>query len=239
MYTIYGRYISNKQIEHFNNSSISNLIKKVKIMKNNQHYRFGDVIYNRGDYWKDSIDYILENMSDTILGRYFHSKKNIYELESNDLICDKFNNVIKEYINKSSLILPEDYELVIHIRAGDVADTNCFLLKDYQYIIKSYINKYDIKKCTFCTAFHYGNYIERNLWIYSDKNLEKNKTKLYNLFQKLTEQFKISFDVKSSINIDDDFIYMLKAKYFVSDKGGFSTLIKNIRTYNGLSSDQY
>ena len=32
---------------------------------------------------------------------------------------------------------------------------------------------------------------------------------------------------------------MLKAKHFVSDKGGFSTLIKNIRTYNGLSNDLY
>tara|TARA_A100001015_G_scaffold267094_1_gene316849 strand:+ start:1799 stop:2518 length:720 start_codon:yes stop_codon:yes gene_type:complete len=239
MYTIYGRYILNKDIEYFDNSFETNLIKKIKIMKNNKHYRFGDVIFNRGYYWKDSIDYIIENMPDTILGKYLHSKKNIYKLESNHLICEKFNNVINEHINKNKIILPKEYELVIHLRAGDVVDINWFLQKDYHHIIRSYINKYNINKCTFCTAFHYGNYIERNLWIYSNENLERNKSKLHNLFEKLTNEFNILFDVKSSLNIDDDFIYMLKADHFVSDKGGFSILIKNIRTYNGLRSDQY
>tara|TARA_B100000886_G_scaffold104946_1_gene69957 strand:+ start:5345 stop:6115 length:771 start_codon:yes stop_codon:yes gene_type:complete len=239
MYTIYGRYIINKKIEYFDNIFTLNLINKIKIMKNNKHYRYGDVIFNKGFYWKDSIDFILENMPDSILGKYLQNKRNIYERESNDIICEKFNNVIKEHIKKNYIILPKDNELVIHLRVGDVVVKDWFLEKNYQYIIKNYINKYGINKCTFCTAFHYGNYIERNLWIYSDESHEKNKTKLYNLFKELTEQFKISFDVKSSPNIDDDFIYMLKAKHFVSDKGGFSTLIKNIRTYNGLSNDLY
>ena len=165
MYTIYGRYIINKKIEYFDNNTPLNLINKIKIMKNNKHYRYGDVIFNKGFYWKDSIDFILENMPDSILGKYLQNKRNIYERESNDIICEKFNNLIKEHINKSYIILPEDNELVIHLRVGDVVVKDWFLEKNYQYIIKNYINKYGINKCTFCTAFHYGNYIERNLWI--------------------------------------------------------------------------
>jgi hypothetical protein len=38
--------------------------------------------------------------------------------------------------------------------------------------------------------------------------------------------------VKSSTNIDEDFVYMVKAKYFVNDHGGFSKLITELNLYD-------
>ena len=39
----------------------------------------------------------------------------------------------------------------------------------------------------------------------------------------------IYIDFISSKNPDDDFIYMVKSKYFIKDNGGFSDLISQLR----------
>ena len=41
----------------------------------------------------------------------------------------------------------------------------------------------------------------------------------------------IYFDIKSSKNPDDDLIFMAKAKFFVSDARGFSSLVAEIQNY--------
>ena len=40
-----------------------------------------------------------------------------------------------------------------------------FLKKNYKKIIESYVEKYNNYKVTFCTAYHYGNYTEKNGFI--------------------------------------------------------------------------
>ena len=132
--------------------------------------------------------------------------------------------------------LPKNNELVIHLRTGDVIELNWYLEKDYIQIIQKYINQHKIKKVTFCTAFHYGNNVTQGLWIYTDEKHTQNINKLNTFFTKILEQFKdiefdVKFDVKSSTNIDDDFIYMVMSKYFVKDNGGFSHLIKELNSY--------
>ena len=61
---------------------------------------------------------------------------------------------------------------------GDVVFHKWFLEKNYKNIIEKYIKNYNIIKVTFCSAFHYGNYTERNLWIYDDDKHQKNIIKL-------------------------------------------------------------
>ena len=89
----------------------------------------------------------------------------------------------------------------------------------------------NIDKITFCTAFHYGNFVEKKLWIYSDEKHNLNLNKLSALFLNLTSKFPhIQFNIQSSKNIDFDFIYMVKSTYFIGDQGGFSELINILRS---------
>jgi hypothetical protein len=88
---------------------------------------------------------------------------------------------------------------------------------------------YNISTVTFCTAFHYGNF-GRNM--YTDDKHNNNIQKLTELFTKIINAFNksnIIINIKSSKNIDEDFIYMVKSHYFEKDFLGFSNLINDIR----------
>jgi len=206
------------------------LIDKIVLMKSNKYYRFGDVTYQCGHYWKESIQFILnhpETFKNTILYKYLHnlpSKKHDY--------CDRYIRIISNYVNqnKTNISLPLDFELVIHIRAGDVVVHDWFLNKNYKKIIQNHVQKYKIRKCTFCIAFHYGDFTEKNLWIFNDKKHNENITKIRKLLGDLMSQFpNLVFDVYSNKNVDHDFVYMIYSNYLVVDKGYFGKLIYDIR----------
>lgn len=218
-----------KQFNYFFKISTNNLINKIKIIKDNKHYRLGDVIYHKGGFWKNSTMNLLkdESFNNTILKNY------ILKCESNNLtkqMNPNFREVLKEIIDikieEKKIELPHENELVIHLRMGDVIVVNGFNRKKYENYIHNYIKKHNIKKCTFCIVFQF---VERNKWSYTDEKLEKNKIKVQRILSKLINKFNIYFDIKSSNDIDEDFIYMIKSKYFVSDNGGFSRLINDLR----------
>ena len=137
-------------------------------------------------------------------------------------------NIVKKKIREKKYILPVNNELVIHLRLGDVVNHDNFLKKNYKKIIESYVEKYNISKVTFCTAYHYGNYTEKNMWIYDDDKHQKNILKLTEKLNNVMEIPNIYVNFISSNNPDNDFIYMVNAKYFVEDFGGFSKLISDV-----------
>ena len=214
------------------------LINKIVLLKEHnsvkRHYRFADVINHTGYYWEESTKFILnENYyTNSILRIYIESciDNNLIQINPNKLKL--LNDIIKKKITTEHYILPTNDELVIHLRTGDVVEWDWFLKKDYITIIQQYIDNYNIKKVTFCTAFHYGNNITQGLWIYNHEKHNINITKLNILFTSILNYFKnIQIDVKSSTNIDEDFVYMVMSKYFVKDNGGFSQLIEDIINY--------
>ena len=208
---------------------LNNLIHKIKLLNDNQHYRFGDVIYHKGDYWRESTSYILNNAiyDGSILKEYILKSPNN---NMNDFNVNYKQDIISIIDNYKCDTLPDKNELVIHLRTGDVVNTPLFLKKQYYNIVKWYVINKKIKKCSFCTAFHYGNCIEKNKWIFNDDKHKKNIKMLKQLLYILLTNFKyITFDIKSSNNIDEDMCYMYKARYFEPDFGGFSKLIYQLR----------
>ncbi len=204
------------------------LLKEENSIK--RHYRFGDVINHRGYYWEESTRFILNqnHLKGTILRDYIERCP-----DNNKTIHPEKIKLLYTIIQEKNKILPTEDELVIHLRTGDVIQYDWFLKKDYKKIIQDYIDAYQIKRVTFCTAFHYGNNITQKLFLYTDAKHEKNKVKLNELFEKLISHFKdIQFDVKSSTNIDEDFMYMCMARHFVKDEGGFSDLVNLINKYH-------
>jgi len=213
------------------------LVQDIVLLKSNKHYRFGDVIFKKGYYWKKSRDYIVNNdqFNNSILQTYLNSisdksDKSWNTNESSNIVYKNLNTIINNYIlNEPTIQLPLPNELVIHLRTGDWAYTPNFLNYDYTDLINKYIKTYNITKCTFCTAFHYGDYSEKNLWIYNEEIHNINVNKLTELFTKVLDSCNITLNIQSNINPDLDFIYILKADHFIGRDGGFSKIISILR----------
>lgn len=207
------------------------LIHKIQLLKSNQHYRFGDVIFHFGYYWKESTKFILEHndFKNSILRNYIEKCSDNNLGSKNSEYVKLLSDIAQVKIKEKKYTLPEDDELVIHLRLGDVVVHNWFLKKNYRNIIENYITKYNITKVTLCCAFHYGNFTEKNLWIYSDEKHQKNILLLSKVLINIMEIPNIYIDIISSKNPDDDFIYMVNSKYFVKDVGGFSNIISQVQ----------
>ena len=67
------------------------------------------------------------------------------------------------------------------------------------------------------------------MWIYDDDKHKKNISKLSEKLNSIRKIPNIYIDFISSNNPDDDFIYMVSSKYFVTVHGGFSKLITDVR----------
>ena len=93
------------------------LVNQVKTIKENSDYRLGDILYQRGNRWKHSLQNVKnkKNYKNTILQKYL--RNNINDgLNYNLLLkCIKnFNNNLFTKIKK-----PKDKEIVMHLRLGD------------------------------------------------------------------------------------------------------------------------
>ena len=230
-----------------NSLQVSILINKIVLLKEHnsadtkRHYRFSDVINHFGNYWKESTEFILKqkHLNGTILRTYIErcSDNNLIQVNPNKIRL--LYEIIQEKIINNNYDLPEPDELVIHMRTGDVVECDWFLEKDYVKIIQNRIDRNNnIKKVTFCTAFHYGNNVTQGLWIYTDAKNDENIKKLTDIFTRVLAHFKhLQFDIKSSTNIDSDFVYMSMANHFVKDNGGFSNLIEKIISYKKQRSN--
>lgn len=225
--TITPKYLINKIV----------MLKKDNSSDGRRHYRVSDIVHQLGLYWKESIEFILNQdlYKGSILREYIESCHYNNLREKNMIYLSVLTKIINEKI-KEGFELPRNDELVIHLRLGDACEFKWFLQKDYCKIIKEYIDKFNIKKVTFCTAFHYGNYTKENMFIYTNKKHQLNILKLTELFIKIIKSFNIIIDIKSSINVDEDIIYMVKARYLVEDNRGFSKLIKALNLYPNNSN---
>lgn len=211
-----------------------NLISKIVLLVEEnsfggkRHYRFCDVVKHLGYYWHESTKFIMNQVKfkGSILVNYIERcpDNNLEYVNQNYL--QLLSEIVYNKLKDNCFKLPTENELVIHLRIGDIMGS-----KEYLPIISNYIKNNSINKITFCTAFHYGNNITQELYIFSDEQHNKNIRRLQNLFIKLLKNINIPIDIQSSANIDEDFIYMVMSKHFICDIGGFSKLISEMRNY--------
>ena len=217
------------------------LIKKIILLKQNEHYRFGDIVFHNGwkpnyNQWYISQKHILENIefNNTILKEYIEKNNNNKHVPLHEKIAIIFSEIIKKKILEKEFLIPKDDELVIHLRTGDMVIYDSFLKKPYIELIQEYKNKFNINKVSFVTCFHYGNNQVNNkiFFQFNNEKHKKNIEKLKELFLNVLEKFPfLNINVMSSKDIDRDFLYMCKAKHFIEDRGGISSLIKIINTH--------
>ena len=222
-----------------NNISILELESKIKILKGNEIYRYGDVL----NYVTKICDEIKnkECFSNTILNKWLslgkiNSKKDRI-IKLFDVMCEyaKLHNIPKENENV----------VIIHIRAGDdYMNRGLGSKKIVQKIYSDLENekkKKKIEKIIIVTALHYGVakdsklYKQKNhRYHYSDLNKQNNFLKL----KEFIESIDIPVEIYSSTNIDNDFCYLCLAQRIITSGGGFSKLVSDLNSLKNKHINQ-
>jgi len=210
-------------------NKLNEMIGKIKTIKSNPHYRFGDIVFLKVGRYEDSMKEIMESeeYDDTILKNYL-VKNNGNKPVNLQLFIDE----AEKAIIRKGYDVPEKDELVVHVRAGDYIDTGRFLKGDYNLFINEVLKKNkDIKKIKIVACFAYQEYKEKGWYLYSEGKNKNNKKVLKKLFLKFMFDFSdYEFDVVSNEDSDQDLCYMFKSKYFVHDSySKLSFLIKQLR----------
>ena len=216
-----------------------NLINNIKILKHNSDYRVSDVIYKLGERWEHSGNMILKNekYNETILQEYLKII-GIYDNFNLNILLE----IIKKYNSNNNLPIPQDNEIVIHLRLGDVVVHNWFLSKNYIELINNILkNNNNINKITFVTCFSYQEwspeqlYLRKNapLWEYTEEKHNKNIEQINILFNNIISLLpNIEINIYSNYNIDYDMCYCVLSKHFIYDNGGFSNLLFKLNNLN-------
>lgn len=217
------------------------LIKDIKILKHNSDYRVSDIIYKSGERWEHSGNMVLKNekYKETILQEYLKIN-GLYNNPNLDILL----KIIEKYNSHNNLPIPQNNEIVIHLRMGDVVVHNWFLSKNYIELINNILMKNNnINKVTLVTCFAYQEWSKESLhlrkfaplWDYTEEKQNKNIKKTNILLNNIKHSFpNIEIKIYSNCDIDKDICYCVLSKNFIHDNGGFSNLLFEL---NNLKND--
>jgi len=217
------------------------LINDIKILKHNSDYRVADIIYKSGERWEHSGNMVLKNekYKETILQEYLKIN-GLYNNPNLDILL----KIIEKYNSHNNLPIPQNNEIVIHLRMGDVVVHNWFLSKNYIELINNILMKNNnINKVTLVTCFAYQEWSKESLhlrkfaplWDYTEEKQNKNIKKTNILLNDIQHSFpNIEIKIYSNCDIDKDICYCVLSKNFIHDNGGFSNLLFEL---NNLKND--
>lgn len=224
--------------------------KLIKVFKSNKHYRIGDIICKFGNRWAKDSRHIVRNpgkYKDSILYNYIKNPDKVWAKQKYKKLGHYIKNSKK---NKNIQELPNEQELVIHLRAGDVFDCRRRLqnyCKQVSTIFKSRsffkkckkINIDEVKKATIVTAFHFGANEQNGRFFYADHKYSRSMDAVMFLINQL-ERLDLEWSIISNEDIDLDVLYMFNAQKFIGidprktrpqAESTMSRIIKHSRRY--------
>lgn len=202
-------------------------LQKISILKENTVYRINDVFVGAGIRFERDRKSILTKpqYNNTILFNYLQNKQ-----KDRDILT--MQKVIDRHIDLHNYPTPEENELVIHLRLGDILNSKK-TFNHYHETFKNLNKKIDFKKfstISIVTALHFGSFNNhpngpRNM--FSEKAQERSFT-FFRYAESEINKAGHSVNLISSNNIDKDFCYMAKSQWFVKSKRGFSYFISKL-----------
>ncbi len=210
-----------------------NFKSQLKVLEENKFYRFGDLIFkDGGGRWESDREVIKNNddFNDTILCKYL--------LQVNDLAGPDFEllkKIIHEHTIEHKCKIPEENELVIHLRLGDIFQKSKYEKLRVKRLKKSVdrlfrkdnilnSNPEMIKKITIVTALHYGANEVNGKHFYTKHSYNQNLSFLSNFEERINAR-GFELNLISNENTDLDLCYMANSKYFVKGCSNFSHII--------------
>ncbi|MCP4406708.1 MAG: sulfotransferase family protein, partial [Gammaproteobacteria bacterium] len=203
------------------------LVDEIVVLESNSYYRMADVYYGKGLRHAESANKVIEldECKDTILREYLE-KNSGHEVPNIALLSD----IVDTYAENNPDIAPREGEIVVHMRAGDVVQFDWFLEVDYA----GYIERSGMTKCAIVIAFSFGDNREKDMWMFTEDKLVRNREKFTELMKYLLDQLPgVDFRIVSNSNVDTDFATLVLAEELVRDRGGFSDLIAELRRHRG------
>ena len=213
-------------INKINNKWNINIIKdKIKVLKDNEIYRIGDVLCINN---KNSaiVKEIMSNeiYKDKLLYQYFKNEsKDFYDI----LIKNK--NKIDKYF--------DDNYIVMHIRLGDDLNGRCLTESNKKKFLDK-LKQFDLnKKVIIITAMHYGHnsnsskFYSGKSYCFNDKSYDEN---IFNVHKLISDMDHEVDDIISNYNIDLDYLNLVFCENLVAldTAGGFAkSVIKFNKKY--------
>ena len=212
-------------------------MQKIHIIKQND-YRVADIILRHGLRWTYSSRKIIEKniYNGSILKRYLRRNGLFRPLNLNMLL-----NIIINKNNNKGLQIPDNNEIVMHLRMGDFVDYKSILTKNYISLIKNkLIENTNINKITIVTAYAYGSWSKEEKIIYkslgkrnyfdcTEETQRKNINGIKSLLESIVSTFpNLTLDIYSNLDIDKDICYCVLSNHFIHDIGGFSNLMNKL-----------
>ena len=213
-------------INKINNKWNINIIKdKIKVLKDNEIYRIGDVLHINN---KNSaiVKEIMSNeiYKDKLLYQYFNNEsKDFYDI----LIKNK--NKIDKYF--------DDNYIVMHIRLGDDLNGRCLTESNKKKFLDK-LKQFDLnKKVIIITAMHYGHnsnsskFYSGKSYCFNEKSYNKNIFNVHKLISDMDHELE---DIISNDNIDLDYLNLVFCENLVAldTAGGFAkSVIKFNKKY--------
>jgi hypothetical protein len=200
-----------------NNKWTLDLIKnKVKVLKNNEVYRIGDILlcdcYNHKNSLLAKEILSKEIYKNTLLYQYFNSDNNFLQI----LLQNKIKSFDDDYI-------------VLHIRTGDDLKKRG-LTQDNINLLLTKLNKFPLnKKVIIITALHYGHSEQSTLFdskkfCYNQNNYNTNIQKIRLFISQIKHEVK---DIISNKDIDLDLLKLVFCENLVASEssGNFAKII--------------
>ena len=200
------------------------------------NYRLGDFISGYL-YKKDKkiFDFMITNYKDSICVKYYNKIKNLSDSK-------KWSNykILNELVDEVELEnLPQEKDIVIHLRLGDIINYKNNQFKFNEHISGSNSNN------SFSNNQYGTNLSELKKFILKNRNEFNKFIFVYGIHYKpiqglnpsikyledlrnFLRQNKINFEERHNNNPDIDFAFMCKSKHFMPSGSGFSNYILKI-----------
>ena len=171
-------------------------------------YRLGDAILLGNSAIGVQRGVLNERFKGTIGYEYVSRNSSLADIK-------RLNGLIDKHIKLHGYKLPDDDEVVVHLRIGDNGQPNRprdkLVKNDSEFtrlvaLIEDAMRGFS-DKVTLVTAIH---------------SVESPKKEDYKIVERLCARLPVT--IKSSANVDEDFCYLARAKKLIVTKGNFSDL---------------
>ena len=195
------------------------------LYSDNKMYRIGDMVSTYSRFLDSGEKYHLKTFPNSIASEYMKKTK---KFKKYNILAD----IVKERSNNTD-DLPNDKDLIVHLRVGDVVEDNSSnlsqILTNYSY---NFLHNYTcpIRNIQDKINKSKENFDKIILVAGSHKDiLSPRSCKYIDVVKKYFENNGHIVELRLGKNPDDDFIFMSNAKYFIpSCSGNYTLLVKKI-----------
>jgi hypothetical protein len=199
--------------------------EECQLYSGNKMYRLGDMVVTCHRFVESGETYHLKTFPDSIASEYMKKSK---RQKKYNILAD----IVRERSNNTD-DLPNDKDLIVHLRVGDVVEDNLSnlsqILTNYSY---NFLHNYTcpIRNIQDKISKSKQNFDKIILVAGSHKDiLSPRSCKYIDVVKKYFENNGHIVELRLGKNPDDDFIFMSNAKYFIpSCSGNYTLLVKKI-----------